>query len=147
MQTTARVVFSKHGAGLGSLAYLWAHRNTLAAQQSQQLVVIQQSVHALNPQGVHRAVKQDPFLVWALVLTDSAHDAGQNTILPLVGALIKGPIQLIVGKSQGVYYMHLHLHSAAQLNLTNSDKKSWSKAYPITADVCQLPEYIILHNV
>lgn len=38
----------------------------LSTHQTQLLVVIQHSVHVLNPDGIHRAVKDQPLPVWSL---------------------------------------------------------------------------------
>jgi len=95
--------------GQASETDLWTHGDTLATQQREQLVVIQQGVHTLNPQCVHGSIKQDPLLVRAVILAQRAHDASQHTVLPLMSALIKGPVQLIVGQSQWVDHVHLHL--------------------------------------
>lgn len=50
-------------------AYLLGHGNPLAIDEGQHLVVVHDRVHALDPQRVHGAVKEDPllvrFLVWA----------------------------------------------------------------------------------
>lgn len=73
----------------GEVGDLRTHGDALAAEQCEQLVVIKQGVHALNPQRIHRAVKQNPLLLWAVVLADGTHNAGKHTILPLMGALIK----------------------------------------------------------
>ena len=56
------------------------------------LVVIQHSVHVLNPDSIYWAVKDQPLPVWGLRGGKGPVADGQNAIRPLVGDGIKGPI-------------------------------------------------------
>ena len=66
-------------------------------------------VHVFNPDGIHRAIKHDPFLVWAGVSTALPHVGCQHSVCPLVGVLIKLAIQLAHGDGLGVQGHHTHL--------------------------------------
>ena len=72
-------------------------------------------VHVLNPDGVHRAIKHDPFLVWACVSAALPHVSCQHTISPLVSVLIKLSIQLAHSDGLWVEGHHSHFLKAACL--------------------------------
>ena len=44
----------------------WCKLDNLTAHQAQLLIVIQHSVHVLNPDGIHRTIKDQPFTIWGL---------------------------------------------------------------------------------
>jgi len=72
-------------------------------------------VHVLNPDGIHRAIKHDPFLVWACVCAALRHVSCQHAISPLMSVLIKLPIQLAHSDGLGVEGHHSHFLKAACL--------------------------------
>ena len=47
--------------------HLIRHGDTFTVDEGENLVVVHHRVHALNPQGVHRPVKHNPFLLWFLI--------------------------------------------------------------------------------
>eukprot|EP00961_Rhodomonas_salina_P091519 1232553-Rhodomonas_salina.1 len=59
------------------------HGDALSADESQELVVVEHSVHALDPQRVHRAVHEDPLEVGLLVCARLSHQAAQGAVSPL----------------------------------------------------------------
>ena len=90
----------------GRVTRLWLQ---LTREQCQQLVIIQCCIHGLNPQGVNRSIKEDPFLVQGFIFAHSAHNAGQDTIFPLMSGFIKTAIQLVVRQCQWVDRVDVHL--------------------------------------
>ena len=76
--------------------HLRRHHDALAGEEREEFVIVQQSVHGLDPQSVHRAVEQRPLLVGALVLADVAHDTREDPVRPLVRRGVEAPVNLIV---------------------------------------------------
>ena len=71
---------------LDPFAYL-GHLDDLSTTETQLLIVIQDSVHALNPEGVHWTIKHEPFLVWCVVGNSLSNEAGYDTVSP--GAMLE----------------------------------------------------------
>ena len=82
-------------------------------QPLQQRPNIAYRVHILNPDGVHRAVKHDPFLVWPSVGAALPHVGGQDTVSPPMGVFIKFTVQLPHCGGLGVQGHHTNLLKAA----------------------------------
>ena len=64
------------------------HLDDLAAHQTQLLVVVQHSVHVLDPQSVDGAVKDDPLAVWGVSWSELSECVSDNSICPLKKASI-----------------------------------------------------------
>ena len=58
------------------------HLDDLSTTEAEFLVVIQYSVHALDPQSVHWSVKHEPLLVRSIVGHSLSDEAGYDTIRP-----------------------------------------------------------------
>ena len=81
----------------------------LSGVEAELLVVVQDGVHALNPQCVDGAVADDPVLLRAEVFYGLAHELGQNSVSPLVGLLVELPVQLPHGDRFGVHNVGVDL--------------------------------------
>lgn len=53
--------------GFQSGSHLFGHGDSLSIDEREHLVVIHNRVHTLDPQGVDRAIKQNPFLLLGLI--------------------------------------------------------------------------------
>ena len=79
--------------------------DTVSVQQGQDLVVVQDGVHGLDPEGIDRSVQDHPALVVGLLLAQSSHHTGQDPLVPL--HLVDEPVQLVHG--DGLRVQHLVL--------------------------------------
>jgi hypothetical protein len=70
-------------------------RDTLIGGKSEQLVVIHDRVHGLNPGGIEITIKDNPLGKLVLDLTKSSHGIRQNTIFPLTSGHLDVTIKLI----------------------------------------------------
>ena len=77
--------------------HLVGHLDDLPTHQAQLLVVVQHSVHVLYPDGIHWAIKHDPFAVVICGCRVFPEGVGQDTVRPFVGYGIKGSVQLAHG--------------------------------------------------
>ena len=59
------------------------HLDDLSAAEAEFLVVVKHSVHALNPQSVHRPIEHEPLLVWRVIGHSLTDEAGYDTIRPI----------------------------------------------------------------
>ena len=83
---THRSLWEIHG--LKDEAHDVGHLDDLAAHQTQLLVVVQHSVHVLDPQRVDGAVKDDPLAVWGVGWSELSECVSNNSICPLKKASI-----------------------------------------------------------
>jgi len=67
------------------------------------------SVHVLNPDGVHRAIKDHPLAVWSGVPRSIAEQHSQNTVCPLLGGRILCSVQLPHGHRLGIQNVGFHM--------------------------------------
>ena len=51
------------------VADLFGHCDTVTIDEGEDLVIIENRVHGLNPQGVHWSIKHYPLLIWFLICT------------------------------------------------------------------------------
>mmetsp|Transcript_20779 Transcript_20779/g.35679 ORF Transcript_20779/g.35679 Transcript_20779/m.35679 type:complete len:2651 (-) Transcript_20779:3350-11302(-) len=74
------------GQGLGLEAALDAggHGNAVPVGQGQQLVVVEHCVQVLDPNGVHRAIADDPNVL-GLLFVGLAPQVGEDTVVPVPG--------------------------------------------------------------
>ena len=64
------------------------HLDDLSTAETQLLVIIQHSVHALNPQSVHGAIKHVPLLVRGVVGHALSDETGYDSVSPVYIASI-----------------------------------------------------------
>jgi hypothetical protein len=72
------------------------------------LVIVEHSVHVLNPNGIHRAVKHDPLAVGALIRSGDAVVDSKDPVTPFVAHRIKLAIQLPHCDALGVHAVYTH---------------------------------------
>ena len=58
------------------------HFDDFSAAEAEFLVVVQHSVHTLDPQGVNRPVKHEPLLVGSVVCHTLSDETGYYTVSP-----------------------------------------------------------------
>ena len=76
------------------------HLDDLSTTETEFLIVIQNSVHALDPECVHWTIKHEPFLVWCVVGNSLSNEAGYDTVSP--GVMVE-TVRLLVSMLQYVY--------------------------------------------
>ena len=62
--------------------------------QAKFLVIVQDSVHVLDPDGVHRPIEEHPLQVGIVLLDADADEHAENPVLPLMSVLIELTVQL-----------------------------------------------------
>ena len=67
-----------------SIRILWTKLDTLTVGQAKSHVVIEHSVHVLDPNSIDGTIKNSPHLLIGLVLRSHSHDLGGKTISPLL---------------------------------------------------------------
>ena len=78
---TYRSLWQIHG--FEDKTHWWRHLDNFSTHQTQFLVIVQHSVHILNPQGINRAIKNDPLSVWCVCWRKFSEGVSHNTICPL----------------------------------------------------------------
>ena len=68
------------------------------------LIVVEHSVHVLDPDGVDGPVKDEPLAVGRLGGGKGSVADGQDPVRPLVGDGVKGAVQLAHGDGLGVQH-------------------------------------------
>ena len=66
----------------------------LTTHQTQLLIVVQHSVHVLNPNGIHGPVKDEPLAVWCGGVGKCLVTHGENSVRPFMRHWIKFAVQL-----------------------------------------------------
>jgi len=82
--------------------HVFTQGNNLTRVEAQLLVIIEHSVHRLNPQSVDRAIEHDPVLVRVGILTSVSDKASSNTVHPLIGSQVHGTIKLVHSDGFGI---------------------------------------------
>mmetsp|Transcript_8240 Transcript_8240/g.18063 ORF Transcript_8240/g.18063 Transcript_8240/m.18063 type:complete len:649 (-) Transcript_8240:407-2353(-) len=93
---------ARHGGGRGHRQVLGlehhrhglAEGDDLARGEAELLVVVQDCVHVLDPDGIHRPVEEHPLQHRRVVLDAHADDHAQNAVLPLVRVLVELAVEL-----------------------------------------------------
>lgn len=71
-------------------------------------VVVQNSVHVFNPNGIHGPIKHDPLAILRQGGRLLPEGVGQDAVGPLVAHLVEAPVQLPHGDGLGVDDLVLH---------------------------------------
>mmetsp|Transcript_43578 Transcript_43578/g.42080 ORF Transcript_43578/g.42080 Transcript_43578/m.42080 type:complete len:223 (+) Transcript_43578:1945-2613(+) len=88
--------------GLGEVGHLEHHGHggleldDLARVQAELLVVVQDGVHVLDPDRIHRPIEDDPLFVGRLRLRAVPDHDGQHPIRPLPRVQVEPPVQLLL---------------------------------------------------
>ena len=65
-------------------------------------VVVEHSIHVLNPDSIHWAIENEPLAIWSLGRGEGPVGHGQDAVRPLVRDGVKGAIELAHGDGLGV---------------------------------------------
>ena len=90
------------------------HRDDFAAVEAQFLVIVQHRVHVFDPDGVHRAVEDDPLAVRAGIPRGVAERHREDPVGPLFAHRVLGAVQLAHGDGLGVEAVVLDFLFAVQ---------------------------------
>ena len=85
------------------------HLDDLARVEAELLVVVENRVHVLDPQGVDRAVEHQPFAPRGAVAGAGAEGDGEHAVGPLVRRRVVLAVQLPHGHRLGIDDVRLHL--------------------------------------
>ena len=87
--------FEKH-------SHLRTQLDALTVGETQSHIVVQHSVHVLDPNSVDRSVEDSPELVVSLIFRGVSHDLGSETISPLLGVEVDFTIEFTHADSFGI---------------------------------------------
>mmetsp|Transcript_44309 Transcript_44309/g.105479 ORF Transcript_44309/g.105479 Transcript_44309/m.105479 type:complete len:303 (+) Transcript_44309:6684-7592(+) len=132
----------------------WGKGDALVAHQSEDLVVIHDSVHGLDPCCVDVTVQNHPLVFVRLfvaveLLAHATHDHRNSTIFPL--SLLDGTIELISSDRLGVYLLPAailaggnegHLQGAPNLGLPRTRGAYDEAAMPHLKDVQKVYDFV-----
>jgi hypothetical protein len=74
-----------------------AHGNDLATVEAEFLIIVEDCIHVLDPNGIDGAIKDEPFSIWILSLGKGSELDSQDTVGPLMRDLIVEAVQLLHG--------------------------------------------------
>ena len=81
----------------------------LSTHQTQLLVVVQHSVHVLDPDGIHRPIEDEPLAVGRGGVGEGLVADGEDAVGPLVRDGVKAAVELAHSDGLGVEHNDLHL--------------------------------------
>ena len=70
------------------------HEDNLGRNEAQLLILVEDSVHRLNPKGIDGAVKDNPLAVAAVLAGGDAEELSNETVAPLTRRLVEPTVQL-----------------------------------------------------
>mmetsp|Transcript_120675 Transcript_120675/g.385300 ORF Transcript_120675/g.385300 Transcript_120675/m.385300 type:complete len:585 (+) Transcript_120675:5572-7326(+) len=89
--------------------HLLGQGNNLAANEAQLLVVIEDGVHAFDPERVHRTIEHDPMVVGAGRIPDGVADLlRSHAVGPLPRHVVEGAVELILCDGLRIQAMDVH---------------------------------------
>lgn len=95
--------FEHHSLSVGEL-------DDLTRIETKLLVIVEDGVHVLNPESIHRTIEHDPSSVLRLVPGSLQDQLGNDSVLPLEGSWVHKPEELSHGDGLGVKYIHFDIH-------------------------------------
>lgn len=82
--------------------------DSLTIGKTQHFVIVEHSVHVLNPKSIYRTIKNNPLLVVSGVRHIGAHNRSYDTVSPLVGEHVGVPEELVHCHGFGIQTLLLH---------------------------------------
>jgi len=94
--------FEHHGHDVGKL-------DDSSRVEAELLVIVEDSVHVLNPDSVDWSIEHDPLPVRTGAFSVVTHNNSQHSVSPFVGGVIEVTIELVLPDTLGVHDFHLDL--------------------------------------
>ena len=80
----------------------------MAIGETQRLIVVKYSIQIFDPDGIDRAVKYEPLLVFGRFLTRISYDFGRYAVIPFIGEQVHVSVKIVYRYGFGVKFKHLN---------------------------------------